>query len=155
MPNITQLPTTSAISSATTFIVINDGTTRRFSYQDLSNKLVPNGIAGYTGSAGAGYTGSAGTGYTGSAGTGYTGSAGTGYTGSTGTVGIGVPTGGTTGQSLVKASNANYDTTWSTVTGGGGAYSRTTATAVTSSILNNTTASISITGFKSYSLLKS
>jgi hypothetical protein len=27
--------------------------------------------------------------------------------------GVGVPAGGTTGQSLVKASNANYDTTWS------------------------------------------
>ncbi len=28
-----------------------------------------------------------------------------------------VPTGGTTGQSLVKASNTDFDTTWSTVSG--------------------------------------
>ena len=34
--------------------------------------------------------------------------------------GVGIPVGGTTGQSLVKNSNADHDTTWSTVSGGGG-----------------------------------
>ena len=33
--------------------------------------------------------------------------------------GVGVPAGGTTGQALVKASDADYDTTWSTISGGG------------------------------------
>lgn len=39
----------------------------------------------------------------------------------TGATGSGVPVGGTTGQALIKASAANYDTTWGTVAGGGGA----------------------------------
>lgn len=37
-----------------------------------------------------------------------------GDTGETGATGQGVPTGGTTGQSLVKVSGTNYDTTWAT-----------------------------------------
>jgi len=41
-----------------------------------------------------------------------------------------------------------------TGSGSGGAYSRTTVSGVTSSISNGTTATISITGFKSYALLK-
>jgi hypothetical protein len=40
--------------------------------------------------------------------------------GANGRNGVGVPTGGTTGQVLTKASNGNYDTFWSTVSGGGG-----------------------------------
>ena len=35
--------------------------------------------------------------------------------GSNGTNGVGVPTGGTTGQALVKASGTNYDTTWASI----------------------------------------
>jgi hypothetical protein len=38
--------------------------------------------------------------------------------GTNGTNGVGVPTGGTTGQALVKASNTNYDTTWTTIQSG-------------------------------------
>ena len=37
-------------------------------------------------------------------------------TGSTGAAGQGVPTGGSTGQALVKNSGTNYDTAWSTIT---------------------------------------
>lgn len=37
-----------------------------------------------------------------------------------GTPGVGVPVGGTTGQSLTKKSGTNYDTEWTTVSGGGG-----------------------------------
>lgn len=40
-----------------------------------------------------------------------------GDTGAAGATGAGVAVGGTTGQFLQKASNANYDTTWSTITG--------------------------------------
>jgi hypothetical protein len=36
-----------------------------------------------------------------------------------GPAGVGVPSGGTTGQALVKASNADYDTEWDDVVGGG------------------------------------
>lgn len=39
--------------------------------------------------------------------------------GTQGPAGVGVPTGGTTGQALVKLSGANYDTGWSTISGGG------------------------------------
>jgi hypothetical protein len=38
--------------------------------------------------------------------------------GTNGTNGVGVPTGGTTGQALTKASNTNYDTTWTTISSG-------------------------------------
>jgi hypothetical protein len=38
-----------------------------------------------------------------------------GDTGAAGTAGVGVASGGTTGQALVKNSNANYDTTWTTL----------------------------------------
>jgi len=40
-----------------------------------------------------------------------------GVEGAQGPAGEGVPTGGTTGQVLAKASNANYDTVWATITG--------------------------------------
>jgi hypothetical protein len=47
----------------------------------------------------------------------------TGPSGPTGTAGVGVPTGGTTGQVLAKVDNTNYNTQWVTVSGssGGGA----------------------------------
>jgi hypothetical protein len=54
--------------------------------------------------------------------TGATGPAGaTGATGAQGPAGQGVPVGGSTGQVLSKVSGTDYDTTWSTVSGGGGA----------------------------------
>lgn len=40
--------------------------------------------------------------------------------GETGAAGVGVPSGGTTGQVLKKASNTNYDTVWADESGGGG-----------------------------------
>lgn len=42
----------------------------------------------------------------------------TGETGPQGPAGVGVPTGGTTGQVLVKKSNSNYDTEWKDASGG-------------------------------------
>jgi len=42
----------------------------------------------------------------------------TGATGATGPAGPGVPTGGFAGQVLAKASGADYDTTWASITGG-------------------------------------
>ena len=42
-----------------------------------------------------------------------------GVVGPPGDVGVGVPTGGTTGQVLTKVDNADYNTTWSTISGGG------------------------------------
>jgi hypothetical protein len=57
------------------------------------------------------------TGLTGATGpTGVTGS--TGATGATGSAGIGIPPGGSTGQTLIKTSATDYDTSWGT--GGGG-----------------------------------
>lgn len=72
----------------------------------------PQGIQGIKGDKGdTGDTGPAGP-------TGSTGA--TGATGPQGPAGQGVPTGGTTGQVLAKASGTNYDTVWTTVSGGGG-----------------------------------
>ena len=47
----------------------------------------------------------------------------TGATGAQGDPGVGVPTGGTTGQVLAKTSNTDYDTEWVNPSGGGGAVS--------------------------------
>jgi hypothetical protein len=44
----------------------------------------------------------------------------TGPAGAPGSNGVGVPTGGTTGQVLTKNSATDYDTSWQTVSGGGG-----------------------------------
>lgn len=44
----------------------------------------------------------------------------TGATGPQGPAGVGVPTGGTTGQVLKKASGTDYDTVWANESGGGG-----------------------------------
>lgn len=61
-----------------------------------------------------------------------------------GAAGVGVPTGGTTGQVLAKASDTNYDTTW--VTGGGGGGSGTvTSVAVTGGTTGLTTTGSPIT----------
>lgn len=46
-----------------------------------------------------------------------------GQDGADGAPGVGVPTGGTTGQVLKKASDTDYDTVWADETGGGGAVS--------------------------------
>lgn len=43
----------------------------------------------------------------------------TGSTGATGAAGVGVPAGGTVGQSLTKVDGTDYNTTWTTVSGGG------------------------------------
>jgi len=65
--------------------------------------------------------------------------------GATGPAGVGVPTGGTTGQVLIKASNANYDTTWFTTSGLGTVTNvsaltlGTTGTDVSSTVANSTT----------------
>jgi hypothetical protein len=80
------------------------------------------GVAGATGATGA--TGSQG--LAGAAGaTGATGSQGpagaTGATGAAGAAGQGVPTGGTTGQVLAKIDGTNYNTQWTTPSGGGSA----------------------------------
>lgn len=80
------------------------------------------GAQGPTGPTGADSTVPGPTGSTGSTGaTGETGATGsTGVTGATGATGVGVPTGGTTGQALIKNSSTDYDTSWGTVSGGGG-----------------------------------
>jgi hypothetical protein len=79
-----------------------------------SGTVGPAGPKGDTGATGA--TGPAGA-------AGATGA--TGATGAQGPAGQGVPAGGTTGQALVKASGTNYDTTWTTISGGGGGGSGT------------------------------
>src|SRR5215471_7479680 len=97
----------------------------------------PQGPAGATGATGAqGPQGPTGlTGATGAQGpAGATGA--TGAQGAQGPAGPGVPTGGTTGQALVKSSAADYATQWATVSGGSGL--PTTGGTMTGSILVGT-----------------
>jgi hypothetical protein len=80
-----------------------------------------------------------------------------GPSGPTGPTGPGIPAGGTLGQALVKLSNTDYDTTWSTPTGGSGGsslQSRTTASGVATAISSGETITLDIPGFKSYLLSK-
>jgi hypothetical protein len=79
----------------------------------------------------------------------YTGPQGaTGSTGATGAAGQGVPTGGTIGQSLIKNSGTNYDTSWSTISSSAGGSSipsgRLTLTASTPVMTADATAQATI-----------
>ena len=82
----------------------------------------------------------------------------TGPQGPSGPTGPGIPIGGTSGQSLVKLSNTDYDTTWSTVSGGSGSgsslQSRTTVTGTTINTNAGATNLLDVIGFKSYLLSK-
>lgn len=75
--------------------------------------------------------------------------------GTNGTNGQGVPTGGTTGQILSKIDGTDYNTTWvNAPTGGGGAMTRSTASNTTGVLADGASGDLTITGFKSYALLK-
>ena len=119
------------------------------------------GSMGFVGSAGVGFTGSQGAkgdqgnpgGYTGSSGAvaaqGFTGSSSSGFVGSRG-VGF-VGSGGTNG------TNGTNGFTGSAGTGGGGGLglgTRITASSATGSLSSNQTTNLTITGYKSYGLLK-
>ncbi len=118
----------------------------------------PQGPRGFTGDPGSpGPTGPEGpTGPSGgpSGPTGPTGPLGpTGPSGPLGPTGPGVLSGGTTGQALVKASDTDYDTTWSNVTDLG-LSSRSSVTASSLSLASGASANLNATGFKSYLLSK-
>lgn len=129
MPKITEITQITAITNDTTLVVVNDGFVRRYSYQNLYDKLTTNGGFGTQGVQG------------------IQGSMGGGIQGTQGATGAG--TQGTAGTTASQGIQGIQGTS-----GSSSAYSRTTAAGVTSSIANNATGNISITGFKSYSLLK-
>ncbi|CAB5238890.1 hypothetical protein UFOVP230_77 [uncultured Caudovirales phage] len=139
--SISQLPVaTTPLSTADTTVIVQNGITKQTSLQNIANlggPTGPQGPAGPTGPTGAAATiqiqstttlpaGSSATvvnvgspnnaflafgipqGIPGTAGA-------TGPTGPQGPAGVGVPTGGTTGQVLTKASNGDYVTTWSDI----------------------------------------
>lgn len=139
--SISQLPVaTTPLSTADTTVIVQNGITKQTSLQNIANlggPTGPQGPAGPTGPTGAAATiqiqstttlpaGSAATvvnigsptnaflefgipqGIPGTAGA-------TGPQGPQGPAGVGVPTGGTTGQVLTKASNGDYVTTWSNI----------------------------------------
>lgn len=70
----------------------------------------------------------------------------TGPQGPKGDTGEGVPTGGSTGQALVKASSANYDTTWASIATSG----RTLHVGLCSTVSSTTTKVVSCSGFELY-----
>ena len=93
MPNITILPTITTATNATTFVIVDNRLTRRMSYFNLKTQLAADfSTEGFRGPIGA-----------------------TGTNGINGTNGVGVPSGGTPGQVLAKASNVNFTTTWITL----------------------------------------
>jgi hypothetical protein len=123
MPNITQLPTITQATDATTFVVVDNVLTRRLSYSSIKNQLITDIAASIPLSA-------------------------------LTDVNVTTPT---DGQVLKYSSGQNKWIASSDLTGGGGGVtglsSRTTAAATTTIIANNATGNVSITGFKSYTLL--
>lgn len=124
MPNITLLTTLSTITNATTFVVVDNSLTRRFTWNSLKTQMVVE-LASSGVFKGA-----------------------TGDRGTNGTNGVGVPTGGTAGQVLAKVDYNNYNTTWvnNAAISTSGAYSLLvgaplpyTATSITEFIDVNTT----------------
>ena len=106
-----------------------------------------------SGGGGTGFTGSQGdVGFAGSRGlqgdVGYVGSASTaqGPKGDKGDTGIGIPTGGTTGQVLSKASGTNYDVSWSTISENGGTGGTLTSNLDTSTYSITNSSNLTING---------
>jgi len=146
MPKITQLPFITTGTTATSFLMVDEKATRRMRYDDLLDRVVDD----LGGQVFYGPTGPAGP-------VGPTGPSGGGPTGPSGANGVGIPDGGSTGQVLTKLSNLNYDTGWSTVSGGGGGVglgSRIVTTGSSIILSSNTTGTFTATGFKSYLLQK-
>jgi hypothetical protein len=88
MPNITLLTTLSTITNNTTFVVVDNALTRRFTWNSFRTQLIGELSASNL------FKGADG------------------VRGTTGTNGVGVPTGGTAGQVLTKVDYNNYNTTW-------------------------------------------
>ena len=88
MPNITLLTTLSTITNNTTFVVVDNALTRRYTYNSLRTQIGAE-LASSSLFRGA-----------------------NGLPGTTGTNGVGVPTGGLAGQVLAKVDYNNYNTTW-------------------------------------------
>ncbi len=156
MPKITHVQFITTATTATGFVVTDNDIVRRVSYDNLKSKIVeelnvfleagptgPTGTIGPTGPVGA---------------TGATGPSGSGPTGPTGSPGVSIPLGGLTGQALIKNSNLDYDVSWQTVSSttstGVGLSSRSVISTTTQLLTPGTTATISITGFKTYVLHK-
>lgn len=108
MPKVTQLPFISSGTTSTSFLVVDANYARRLQYDDFVTRVVSDvqlsDFRGPTGPAGPASTIAGPSGPSGPA----------------GTNGIGIPVGGTTGQSLIKSSNSNYAVSWGTVTGAPG-----------------------------------
>jgi hypothetical protein len=88
MPNITLLTTLSTVTNATTFVIVDNALTRRFTFASLRNQLASEL------SSSAVFKGAPGT------------------PGTPGTNGQGVPVGGNARQVLAKVDYSDYNTTW-------------------------------------------
>jgi hypothetical protein len=156
MPNITQLPTITQAGNTTTFVVVDNGLTRRISYLSFKNQVTTDIAAPIPLSALSDVNITTPTDgqvlkYNSSqskwiASSDLTGGGGTTLPSQTGNNGKYLTTDG---------ANLSWGTVSGTGNGGGvtGLSSRTTAAATTTIITNDATENISITGFKSYSLL--
>lgn len=146
MPKVNQLPFITTGTTATSFLVVDERSTRRLMYTDFVDAVLTDlGEVVFTGP-----TGPAGP-------KGPTGPAGSSVVpGPTGPSGAGLPAGGSVGQALVKNSNLNYDYGWGTVSGGGGVGlgTRTVVTGTTVTLSSGSTGTLSVSGFKTYVLSK-
>lgn len=145
MPKVTQLPFITSGTTATSFFVVDERSTRRLRYTDFVDRVIAEvqqaDFRGPTGPAGPASTvpGPEGP------------------QGEQGEPGIGLPIGGTTGQALVKISDTDYVVGWSDISGGSGGVglsTRTLHTGTSGVIVRDTAQSVSITGYKTYILSK-
>lgn len=145
MPKITELPIIPSVIDATTFVVVNNGLTRRFPYQDLSSQILANVPIAIQGTFGTqGLEGPQGV----------RGLQGLSGQGTQGTQGSSTGTQGAQGSNSAQGTQGLSGQGVQGITGSGSSYARSTAAGATASIANNATGNISITGFKSYSLFK-
>ena len=148
MPKITELSITPTISEATTFLVVNNGAAKRFAYQDLSNQIlsnVPIAIQGTNGTQG--IDGNQGV-------RGLQGLTGQGVQAAQGAQGSSTGSQGAQGPNAGQGTQGVNGQGVQGTIGTSSSYIRGTATGATAIIADNATGNISITGFKSYALLK-
>jgi hypothetical protein len=93
MPNITLLPTISSATNNTTFVVVDNSLTKRFTYATFKTQLATDLIS-------SGFRGPKGD---------------TGTNGVNGIDGVGIPEGGTPGQVITKYGTTEYISTWTSL----------------------------------------
>jgi hypothetical protein len=147
MPKVTQLPFINSGTTATSFFVVDDRSTKRLKYADFVDRVISEvqqaNFMGPTGPAGPASTVPGPTG----------------PSGPSGEAGIGLPLGGLAGQVLAKVADTDYIVDWvdssgTSGSGGIGLSRRILSTATSGVISVGISASAELVGFKTYILSK-